>query len=65
MVIITFNGLLFSPLVLFLTIAVALTIITNLTVGRILYRYTNLTISWLNLSFFICYFATSVLILGD
>ncbi|GMN88868.1 hypothetical protein [Francisella sciaenopsi] len=64
MIVISIDGLLFSPLVLFISIACILTIITNLTIPRILNHYTNLKPSWLNLLLFICYLGVSMFLLG-
>ncbi|MBK2356594.1 hypothetical protein [Francisella hispaniensis] len=67
MPILTFDGLLFSPLLLFVTIALILTILTNLIAPKLLKskKYTNLKLSWLNLAIFLCYLGLVMFILGN
>ncbi|WP_071794816.1 hypothetical protein [Francisella hispaniensis] len=65
MPVLTFDGLLFSPLLLFVTIALILTILTNLIAPKLMSKYTNLKLSWLNLALFLCYLGLVILIFGD
>lgn len=55
MIIISINGLLFSPIIVFIIIAFILTTISSLTISKRLCYYTNLKLSWINLLLFICY----------
>ena len=65
MPVLTFDGLLFSPLLLFVAIAIALTVLTNLITPKVISKYTNLKLSWLNLALFLCYLGLVMFILGD
>ncbi|ALB01752.1 hypothetical protein ACH24_03430 [Francisella persica ATCC VR-331] len=65
MPVLTFDGLLFSPLLLFVVIAIILTVLTNLITPKVILKYTNLKLSWLNLAIFICYLGLVMFILGD
>lgn len=42
MPILTFDGLLFSPLLVFVTIAIVLTVLTNLITPKVISKYTNI-----------------------
>lgn len=65
MIIISINGLLFSPFIFFIGLSCILTIVTNLVIPKILYSYTNLKLSWLNLLLFILYLGSSIFLLGE
>ncbi|MFV9924799.1 MAG: hypothetical protein AB8U93_03785 [Francisella endosymbiont of Hyalomma scupense] len=65
MPILTFDGLLFSPLLLFVAIAIVLTVLTNLITPKVISKYTNLKLSWLNLALFLCYLGLVMFILRD
>lgn len=64
MIIISINGLLISPIVLYIGLACILITITNLTISKVLCYYTNLKLSWLNLLLFICYLGIVMFLLG-
>ena len=63
MPVLTFDGLLFSPLLLFVVIAIILTVFTNLITPKVIFKYTNLKLSWLNLALFLCYLGLVMFIL--
>ncbi|ASG68058.1 hypothetical protein CDV26_06365 [Francisella halioticida] len=63
MIVISIDGLLFSPIVLYISLACILTIISNLTISKTLCCYTNLSLSWLNLLLFICYLGLIIFLL--
>ena len=65
MPVLTFDGLLFSPLLLFVVISIVLTVLTNLITSKVISKYTNLKLSWLNLALFLCYLGLVMFILGD
>ena len=65
MPVITFDGLLISPIILFLAIAAILTITTNLAIPKIIHDYIDLKLSWFNLALFICYIGLSMLLIGN
>ncbi|AJI45809.1 hypothetical protein IBE11_04855 [Francisella tularensis subsp. novicida] len=65
MLILTFDGLLLSPLLLFVAIALILTILTNLIAPKLISKYTDIKLSWLNLALFLCYLGIVMFILGD
>ncbi|WP_150466276.1 hypothetical protein [Francisella sp. SYW-9] len=63
MIVISINGLLFSPIVLYIGLACILIAITNLTISKTLCYYTNLKLSWINLLLFICYLGLIIFLL--
>ncbi len=65
MIVLSINGLLFSPFVLLVSIACVLIIATNLVIPKVLRNYTILRLSWLNLLLFILYLGISILLFGE
>ncbi|QIW10020.1 hypothetical protein FIP56_04700 [Francisella sp. LA112445] len=63
MIVTSINGLIFSPIILFIIIACILTAISSLTISKVLCYYTNLKLSWVNLLLFICYLGLIIFLL--
>ncbi|MED7789440.1 hypothetical protein [Francisella sp. 19X1-34] len=63
MIIISIDGLLISPIVLYILFACILIVISNLTISKVLCYYTNLKLSWINLLLFICYLGLIIFLL--
>ena len=58
------QGLLISPLVLFILIAIVMTIATTLVLPKSIRGYVIFSEYWLKLIMFICYMAISMLVFG-